>query len=91
MPWIRTVEPPAASGLLARLYAQARRRAGKVFNILSLQSLRPEVLRDSTRLYLELMRSSRGGLSRARRELIEEQIEKERPRVHPAEPRPPMI
>jgi uncharacterized peroxidase-related enzyme len=70
VPWIRTVEPPEASGLLARLYAQARRRAGKVFNILRLQSLRPEVLRDSTRLYLELMRSPRGGLSRARRELV---------------------
>jgi alkylhydroperoxidase family enzyme len=68
--WIRTVAPEEASGLLGRLYAQAVRRAGKVFNILRLQSLRPEVLDVSTALYVELMRAPRGGLSRARRELL---------------------
>jgi uncharacterized peroxidase-related enzyme len=70
MTWIRTVAPGEATGLLARLYEQAVRRAGKVFNILRLQSPRPDVLEASTELYLRLMHSPRGGLSRAQRELI---------------------
>jgi uncharacterized peroxidase-related enzyme len=70
MAWIRTVAPEAAKGLLAEIYAAAERRAGKVFQILRLQSPRPGVLRASTQLYIEVMHSSRSGLSRARREMI---------------------
>jgi alkylhydroperoxidase family enzyme len=70
MAWIKTVAPEDASGLLERLYASASRRAGKVFNVLRLQSLRPEVLGCSTRLYTELMHSARGGLTRVQREMI---------------------
>ncbi len=70
MAWIRTIAPEDADGLLKRLYDAALRRAGKVFNVIRLQSLRPRVLRASTQLYLEVMHSSASGLSRARREMI---------------------
>jgi len=60
----------AAQGLLKRLYAAAIKRAGKVFNVIRLQSPRPEVLRISTQLYLEVMHSDKSPLSRARREMI---------------------
>ncbi len=70
MAWIKTISPEDATGLLQRLYESATRRAGKVFNILRLQSLRPEVLSSSTRLYAELMHAAGGGLTRAQREMI---------------------
>ena len=70
MAWIRTVDPADARGLLKRLYDAGVRRAGKVFNIIRIQSLRPKVLRSSTQLYLEVMHSAESALSRARREMI---------------------
>ncbi|MEM7586443.1 MAG: carboxymuconolactone decarboxylase family protein [Acidobacteriota bacterium] len=70
MAWIKTVSPEAAEGLLARLYAAAVKRAGKVFNVIRLQSLRPETLRASTQLYTEVMHSERSPLTRAQREMI---------------------
>lgn len=69
MTWIRTVAPEEAEGLLAKLYRAAIKRAGKVFNVLRVQSLRPRVLRASTQLYLEVMYGE-SGLSRAQREMI---------------------
>jgi alkylhydroperoxidase family enzyme len=68
--WIQTIAPEDASGLLKRLYKAAVRRAGKVYNIVRLQSLRPRVLRSSTQLYIEVMHSRESGLSRAQREMI---------------------
>ena len=70
MAWIETVAPESATGLLKRLYAAAVKRAGKVFNVIRLQSLRPETLRASTQLYREVMHSAKSPLSRAQRELI---------------------
>ena len=70
MAWIRTIAPEEAEGTLARLYQAAVKRAGKVFNILRLQSQRPNVLRASTQLYMEVMYSKENGLSRAQREMI---------------------
>lgn len=70
MAWIRTIDPRDARGVLKSFYDTAVRRAGKVFNILRVQSLRPEVLEASTRLYLELMHSPKGALSRVQREMI---------------------
>jgi len=70
MAWIRTVPPEAAQGLLARIYAAAVKRAGKVFNILRVQSLRPRVLQASTQLYAEVMLSAESALSRAQREML---------------------
>ena len=70
MAWIRTVAPEAAEGLLGQLYRAAIKRAGKVFNVLRIQSPRPRVLRASTQLYLEIMHSPDSGLSRGQREMI---------------------
>ena len=41
MPWIKTVEPVDATGGLKLEYDKAIKRAGKVFNILKVQSLNP--------------------------------------------------
>ena len=70
MAWIRTIAPGEATGLLRRLYDEAISRAGKVFSVLSIQSLRPEVLEIGVQLYEELMFSPRSPLSRAQREMI---------------------
>lgn len=70
MSFIRTVAPTEAQGLLARLYAAAVKRAGKVFNVIRCQSLRPPVLRASTNLYIEVMHGAQSPLSGAQREMI---------------------
>jgi uncharacterized peroxidase-related enzyme len=70
MSWIKTVAQNEASGLLKQIYDAAAERAGKVFNVLRLQSARPRVLRASTELYLEVMHSPASGLTRAQREMI---------------------
>jgi alkylhydroperoxidase family enzyme len=67
---IHTVPPAQATGLLKRLYDEAVARAGKVFNVLRIQSLRPEVLSAGIELYKELMHSDRSPLSRVQRERI---------------------
>jgi len=69
MPWIKTIEPREATGELKVEYDQAVTRAGKVFNILKVQSLNPESLRASMQLYLATM-YGRSGLSRAEREML---------------------
>lgn len=70
MAWIPTVKPEAAMGLLKRQYDAAIKRAGKVYQIIEIQSLRPSLLRASTQLYLEAMHSADSRLSRAQREMI---------------------
>ena len=70
MAWIKTTAPNEAEGLLKRLYDAAIERAGKVFNVIRLQSRRPNVLRASTQLYAELMHAPESPLSRAQREMI---------------------
>lgn len=70
MAWIKTIDPSAAQGLLRKIYDDAVRRAGKVFNVLRIQSLHPRVLNASTRLYTELMHSPDNVLARAQREMI---------------------
>jgi hypothetical protein len=40
--------PAEAAGLLRHLYAAAVKRAGKVYQIIEVQSVRPKVLRAST-------------------------------------------
>ncbi len=69
MPWIRTIPYEDATGLLRREYDAAIERAGRIYNIVSLQSLRPRALRASVRLYAELMHAP-SGLTRAQREAI---------------------
>ncbi len=69
MAWIQTVDAGQAEGDLKLEYERAVRRAGKVFNIVRLQSLNPPTLRASMELYRATMLAS-SGLSRAERELL---------------------
>lgn len=69
MAWIRAVEPREADGLLKQEYDQAVRRAGKVFNVVKVQSLNPASLRAGTQLYTTLMHGQ-SDLSRAEREML---------------------
>lgn len=69
MAFVPTVPPDEATGLLAKLYDAALRRAGKVFQINRVQSARPQVLQASTRLYIEVMYGE-SSLTRAQREML---------------------
>jgi alkylhydroperoxidase family enzyme len=69
MAHIRTVSPGDAEGPLAAIYAAAVQRAGRVFNILRLQSLNPAALDASMRMYLAVMHGP-SPLTRVERESI---------------------
>ena len=69
MAWIQTVPEAEATGSLAAQYQAAIKRAGRVFNILKIQSLKPAALKESMDLYLATM-WARSGLTRAEREMI---------------------
>lgn len=69
MAYIHTIAPPQADGLLKRLYDQAIQRAGRVWNVVRLMSIKPEALQASMALYATLMHGP-SKLSRAQREMI---------------------
>ena len=69
MPWIKVIEPADATGELKQEYDAAAERAGKVFNILKVQSLNPGALRASMQMYRATMFGP-SGLSRAEREML---------------------
>jgi len=69
MPHIETVAPDHATGLVADEYEKAVRRAGRVFNVIGIQSLNPPVMRASIRLYEALMLAP-GPLGRDVREML---------------------
>ncbi len=69
MAWIKMIEPAEAMGELKTEYDKAVRRAGKVFNILKVQSLNAGALRASMEMYLATMYGP-SGLSRAEREML---------------------
>jgi uncharacterized peroxidase-related enzyme len=69
MAWIETVPPEDAEGVLKRLYDEAVQRAGRIYNVIRVQSLRPKVLSASVQLYTQIMKGE-SGLSRAEREMI---------------------
>ena len=69
MAWIKVVQPEEATGDLKREYDDAAKRAGKVFNILKVQSLNPGALRASMQMYRATMFGP-SGLSRAEREML---------------------
>lgn len=69
MAWIRTVPDGEARGLLGKIYEDARRRAGRVYEIVRAMSLQPPVAEASMGLYGRVM-FGRGALTRAQRELL---------------------
>ncbi len=75
MAWIRTISEDEATGDLERQYKAAVKRAGKVFQIVKLQSLRPEIMRTFMELYVKIMHGASraghpGGLTRTEREMV---------------------
>lgn len=69
MSWIRFVAPAAAQDKLREIYDAAVQRAGRVFQILRVQSLNPAALDASLELYKTLMHGP-SPLSRRERELL---------------------
>lgn len=69
MTWIRTIRPEEATGRLAKTYAAAIQRAGRVFGIVRAMSLSPPVLDASMGFYQRVM-FAKGGLSRRQREML---------------------
>lgn len=70
MAWIKTVTPEAASGFLKAIYDAAIRRAGRVYGILRIMSLRPKQLDASMALYLSAMHDAESELSLREREMV---------------------
>lgn len=69
MAWIITIDEDQAEGHLAKVYRAAVARAGRVFNVLKIQSLNPAVLESGMGLYLSTMYKP-SPLTRGQRELI---------------------
>ena len=69
MAYIDVVGPDDADGLLERIYRQRIAGAGRLWNIVSVQSQNPESLRESMRLYGAAM-FCESPLSRPQREMI---------------------
>ena len=69
MAFIDIVDENQADGLLAGIYDAARKRAGRVYNILKIQSQNPGVLQAMLGLYVAAMRGE-SPLTRAQREML---------------------
>jgi alkylhydroperoxidase family enzyme len=76
MAWIRTIEPEEASGELAQEYAEAVRRAGRVYNVVKLTSLNPPLLHAWVELYKVLMFGP-SPLERYEREMVATVVSRE--------------
>ena len=69
MSYIKIIDEAEAAGALKREYESGRRRSGRVWNILKIQSQNPAALHDGMRFYLTLMYGE-SPLTRAQREAI---------------------
>ena len=69
MPWIKVLGPDEARGLLKRQYDEALRRAGRIWNIVSIMSRNPRAMKSSMGFYSTLMHGP-SPLSRGQREML---------------------
>jgi alkylhydroperoxidase family enzyme len=69
VPHIEVIPPEQSTGPLKREYDAAVERAGRIWNVVSIQCQLPEVLRDSMRLYRSIMYGA-SPLTRAQREML---------------------
>ncbi len=69
-PWIRWLFIEEATGLLKKEYNMALKRAGRIWNIVRIMSLRPTALRASMQLYGSVVHQSTAKLGRPEREMI---------------------
>ena len=59
MPYIRTIAPDEATGSVKKQYDAAMKRAGRIYNVVRIQSLNPRTMDASLRLYM----STSGGMA----------------------------
>ena len=69
MTWIKTISLERATGRLKKEFEAALERVGRVFNIVTAQSLNPDVLHASINLYKAIMLGP-SSLSRTERAMI---------------------
>ncbi|MFP3881356.1 MAG: carboxymuconolactone decarboxylase family protein [Actinomycetota bacterium] len=69
MPHIHVFDYEETTGITRREYDRALRRAGRIWNIVSIQCQLPEVMRDSMRIYQSIMFGP-SPLTRAQREMM---------------------
>jgi alkylhydroperoxidase family enzyme len=69
MPHVHVIGYSETTGVARREYDAALRRAGRIWNIVSIQCQLPEVMRDSMRLYQSIMFGP-SSLTRAQREML---------------------
>lgn len=69
MAWIKLIDESQADGALARIYEAAKKRAGRVYNILKIQSNNPAALQAMLDLYTAAVRGE-SPLTRAQREML---------------------
>jgi glyceraldehyde-3-phosphate dehydrogenase/erythrose-4-phosphate dehydrogenase len=69
MPHVHVLDLEETTGVTRREYEKAMRRAGRIWNIVSIQCQLPEVMRDSLRLYQSIMFGP-SPLTRAQREML---------------------
>lgn len=70
MAWIQTVDEADATGIVKEEYDAALERAGQLFNIVRLFSVRPKSIRAFVELYKVVMHDEDCPLSRMQREMI---------------------
>lgn len=69
MPWIDVIPYEKARGRLRKEYDAALRRAGRIWNVVSIMSRNPGTLAAAVDLYRKVMHG-RSSLSRGRREML---------------------
>lgn len=69
MPWIHVIPLAEAAGMLRQQYEAAIRRAGRIWNIVSIMSQNPRAMKASMDFYGALMHGQ-SPLSRSQREMI---------------------
>ncbi len=69
MPYIQQVSDDQAAGPVKRELDRARKRAGRVWNIVRIMTPNPESMRTSMSFYVAIMHA-RSPLSRAQREML---------------------
>lgn len=69
MPWIKVFTYEEATGLLKQQYDAALKRAGRIWNIVSIMSQNPRTLKSSMDMYGALMHGE-SPLSRGQREML---------------------
>ena len=69
MPWIEVISLEKARGMLKKEYEAAMKRAGRIWNIVSIMSQNPRTLKTSMDLYSALM-YGHSPLSRSQREML---------------------